>query len=71
MFDFNKNGKMDFIEFAIGTGMFDADSPANKQNFTKSNILNYDLTQTTISNNSIEILESTKKVINNSIVKNI
>lgn len=33
MFDFDKNGKMDFMEFAIGTGMFDPNSPFNKQDY--------------------------------------
>jgi hypothetical protein len=34
MFDFNNNGKLDFMEFAIGTGMFDPSSPLNQNNNT-------------------------------------
>ena len=45
MFDFDNNGKMDFMEFAIGTGMFDPNSPLNKQNHNE-------ITRTTISNNA-------------------
>ena len=34
LLDFDENGKLDFMEFAIGTGMFDTKSPLNQNNNT-------------------------------------
>ena len=52
MFDFDKNGKMDFMEFAIGTGMFDPNSPLNKPNHNEPNFINNAPTRPTVSNNT-------------------